>query len=214
MTRQADERARRNRYVARAHLDEQQVREIVRLFGLECEATKVAAMTGISRRTVNRYFRLLRERMARESETHAPPGLPSRDPANHAGRRVPGFAIVARPGRIYTWLLSPDEWAGVSLWAREPGPAPVEAPRFDAIVDFRSGRLTRVGAGGDPDARVASIDGLESFWSQTKTRLARKRGLRARYVYLHLKESEFRFNHRTGDLYRTLLTLLRDEPAV
>jgi hypothetical protein len=210
VTRQADDRVRRNQYVARAHLDEQQVREIVRLFALECEATKVAAMTGISRRTVNRYFRLLRERMARESESHAPSGLPSHDPADHAGHRVPGFAIVARPGRIYTWLLSPDPWAGVSPWGREPGAAPAEAPPFDALVDFRSGRLMRVGVGGDPDARVAWIDGLESFWSQTKARLARKRGLRARYVHLHLKESEFRFNHRTDDLYRTLLTLLRD----
>ena len=30
--------------------------------------------------------------------------------------------------------------------------------------------------------------------------------------YLHLKECEFRYNHRREDLYRLLLKMLRDEP--
>ncbi|PJK04732.1 IS1595 family transposase, partial [Lysobacteraceae bacterium NML71-0210] len=29
---------------------------------------------------------------------------------------------------------------------------------------------------------------------------------------LHLKETEFRFNHRNLDLYKTLLKLLRNDP--
>ncbi|MBL8511591.1 MAG: IS1595 family transposase, partial [Betaproteobacteria bacterium] len=29
---------------------------------------------------------------------------------------------------------------------------------------------------------------------------------------LHLKECEFRFNHRHGDIYRALLQLLRNNP--
>ncbi|PJK05206.1 IS1595 family transposase, partial [Lysobacteraceae bacterium NML95-0200] len=29
---------------------------------------------------------------------------------------------------------------------------------------------------------------------------------------LHLKETEFRFNHRHLDLYKTLLKLLKDDP--
>jgi hypothetical protein len=30
--------------------------------------------------------------------------------------------------------------------------------------------------------------------------------------YLHLKETEFRFNHRHTDLYKVLLRLLREDP--
>ncbi|MFD1894620.1 IS1595 family transposase, partial [Ottowia beijingensis] len=30
--------------------------------------------------------------------------------------------------------------------------------------------------------------------------------------YLHLKETEFRFNHRNQNLYKALLSLLRNNP--
>ena len=56
------------------------------------------------------------------------------------------------------------------------------------------------------------INGIESFWSTAKTRLAKRRGVRAEYFYLHLKESEFRFNHRRDNLYRVLLDLVRKDP--
>jgi hypothetical protein len=32
------------------------------------------------------------------------------------------------------------------------------------------------------------------------------------YFYLHLKDCEFRFNHREADLYHMLLDLVRREP--
>ncbi|HCA57761.1 MAG TPA: IS1595 family transposase, partial [Blastocatellia bacterium] len=37
-------------------------------------------------------------------------------------------------------------------------------------------------------------------------------GLRNDKFLLHLKECEFRFNHRNHDLYKTLLSMLRTHP--
>ncbi|HEX8369159.1 MAG TPA: IS1595 family transposase, partial [Pyrinomonadaceae bacterium] len=37
-------------------------------------------------------------------------------------------------------------------------------------------------------------------------------GVKKDTFYLHLKECEFRFNHRNENLYRTLLTLLKKFP--
>ncbi|MGO4262642.1 IS1595 family transposase, partial [Lysobacter sp. TAB13] len=37
-------------------------------------------------------------------------------------------------------------------------------------------------------------------------------GLAKTTFYLHLKECEFRFNHRHDDLYRATLKLLRSNP--
>jgi transposase len=37
-------------------------------------------------------------------------------------------------------------------------------------------------------------------------------GIHKEYFYLHLKESEFRFNHRKDDLYDILLSELRRNP--
>ena len=40
------------------------------------------------------------------------------------------------------------------------------------------------------------INGIESFWSYAKRRLAKFNGFSRQTFLLHLKECEFRFNHR------------------
>ena len=56
------------------------------------------------------------------------------------------------------------------------------------------------------------INGIESFWSYAKRRLAKFHGVPREMFYLHLKECEFRFNHRSDNLYAILLELLRYNP--
>ncbi len=56
------------------------------------------------------------------------------------------------------------------------------------------------------------INGIEGFWDYTKTRLARFRGMHPNAFLFHLKECEFRFNHRRQNLYKVLLKLCRENP--
>ena len=49
------------------------------------------------------------------------------------------------------------------------------------------------------------INGIESFWSFCKRRLAKFNGLTDDKFILHLKECEFRFNNRYKNLYPVLL---------
>jgi transposase-like protein len=58
------------------------------------------------------------------------------------------------------------------------------------------------------------INGIESFWSYAKTRLARLRGIRSIAFFSHLKETEWRFNHRHDNLYQTLLKNLASSPLI
>jgi transposase-like protein len=58
------------------------------------------------------------------------------------------------------------------------------------------------------------VNGIESFWSFAKLRMAKLRGIRSEYFILHLKESEWRFNHRHENIYRLLLSELRGNPLV
>ncbi|MDO4908202.1 MAG: hypothetical protein Q3970_10565, partial [Neisseria sp.] len=54
---------------------------------------------------------------------------------------------------------------------------------------------------------------LEEFWDFCKgLRLVKFNGVRKAHFYLHLKETEFRFNHRHDDLYKVLLKMLRKMP--
>lgn len=56
------------------------------------------------------------------------------------------------------------------------------------------------------------VNGIESFWSYTKRRLNKFNGIKKEYFLLHLKESEYRWNHRKQDLYKILLEEIREKP--
>ena len=58
----------------------------------------------------------------------------------------------------------------------------------------------------------AHVNGIENFWGIAKTRLTRFRGIRSDKFYLHLKETEWRFNHRQENIYLLLLTEFRKSP--
>ena len=58
------------------------------------------------------------------------------------------------------------------------------------------------------------INGIESFWSYAKLRLAKLRGVRWEYFYDHLKETEWRFNHRRENLFNFLIIDLGSTPLI
>ena len=40
------------------------------------------------------------------------------------------------------------------------------------------------------------MNGIENFWKIAKMKLYKFKGMNKEFFYLHLKETEFRFNHR------------------
>jgi len=221
-----------NRYVLRSHISEAKFRQIVRLFALDLEATKVAQLAHVSRRTINRFFHEFRVRMAHECEAHAPVrGTVEVDESYFGRRRIRGkrgrgaggktvvFGIFKRRGRVYTQIVPDAKKATLRAVIR--GRVDLKSVihsdgwlGYDGLVDlgyrkhFRVEHRDSVFVG----RRGVHINGIESFWSTAKTRLAKRRGIRREYFYLHLKECEFRFNHRHGNLYQVLLDLLRADP--
>ena len=86
-------------------------------------------------------------------------------------------------------------------------------PGYDGLVDIGLEKHFRVNHGNNEFVKGSRhVNGIESFWSYAKHRLAQFHGIRANKFNLHLKETEFRFNHRHHDLYKVLLKLLRNNP--
>ena len=48
------------------------------------------------------------------------------------------------------------------------------------------------------------VNGIENFWSFAKRRLAKFNGCSSGAFALHLKEREFRYNHRNDDLFKII----------
>jgi transposase-like protein len=222
----------RNRYIPRSHLSEAKVRQLIRLFALDLEATKIAALVHVSRRVVNRVSHQLRLRMAAECEAHAPfRGTVEVDESYFGRPRIRGkrgrgaggktvvFGILKRRGRVYTEIVPDAKKATlravirgrVSLasvvhsdgWIGYDGPVDLGYRKH-----FRVEHRESIFVGG----RGVHINGIESSWSTAKTRLVNNAAFRREYPYLHLKECEYRFNHRRGNLYQALLDLVRKPP--
>jgi transposase len=223
----------RNRYVRQAHVSEAEFRQLLRLFVLDLEATTVAYLTGLSRRTVNRYFHRLRQRLAAECERAGPLlGDIEVDESYFGPRRVRGkvgrgaggktivFGLFKRDGQVYTHIVPNARKRTIQpiITGRVPRASVIHSDgwhAYDGIaaLGYAAHRRVRHRGWVLVDRRHGThINGIESFWSTAKTRLARRRGIRPEHFVLHLKECEYRFNHRRENLYRTLLALLRKQP--
>ena len=84
---------------------------------------------------------------------------------------------------------------------------------YDGLVDLGYQKHFRVEHSHNEFANSHShINGIESFWAFAKTRLSRLRGVQKDVFYFHLKECEFRFNHRREDIAKIILNLLKNDP--
>jgi hypothetical protein len=56
------------------------------------------------------------------------------------------------------------------------------------------------------------VNGIESFWAFAQKRFAKFNGCKNEHFILHLKETEFRFNHRKESLYKVIKKLIKNIP--
>ncbi len=221
----------KNKYVYRSRISEAKFREVVKLFSLDLEADRTAKITGLSRNTINKYYKAFRERVAAVCEADSPlRGEIEVDESYFGARRIKGkrgrgaygktivFGLLKREGKVYTEII-PDVKAA-TLQAVIRGRVDIESiihsdgwRGYDGLVDIGYDKHFRVHHGKNEFARGKShINGIESFWSYAKIRLVKFRGIDKKNFNLHLKECEFRFNHRGEDLYKILLEIFRKEP--
>ena len=220
-----------NRYYKCSKISEVKFRYVLRLFSLDLTASDTARLTGLSVRAVNALYLRLRRRL--QTGCPAPADLDGAvelDESYFGPRRVRGkrgrgaggktivFGLFKRGGQVYT-EIAPD-CLKKTLQAIIRGKIDVAAMvntdgwrGYDGLVDVGFDRHFRVRHGQDEFVLGAShINGIESFWSFAKARLQQFKGVPKHTFLLHLKESEFRFNHRYEDRYKLLLKLLRQQP--
>ena len=221
----------KNRYSFRSRISEAKFRHLVKLFSVDLDATQIAALTGLNRNTVNRYLRGIRVRIAEYCEAQSPfSGEIEVDESYFGPRRVKGrrgrgafgktavFGVFKRNGHVYTEIVPDCRKATLQAIIRgrvELGSVIYSDGwrGYNGLVDVGYGKHLRVDHGNDEFVRGRThINGIEGFWGYAKSRLTRFRGMSKQTFYLHLKESEFRFNHRRQDLYQVMLKLCRENP--
>ncbi|HVI43574.1 MAG TPA: IS1595 family transposase [Chitinophaga sp.] len=227
----------KNKYLKGAHLSERKFKEILRLFADDLTATQIANISGVSRVTINSYLKKLRHQIARYCETlHPVPAhvvVCSPSVETHADNDSdtlvavkPGVSKLVKPvifgisktqDRLHTEILPDVSRSMIHAATRgrsvlETLEATERLRRFSGVVDLGQYRLYRLGNSFSDVKGAPLMDDIDAFWGLTKHRLAKFKGLNRNTAYLHLKECEYRFNHRNEDLYAVLLELLKAYP--
>jgi transposase len=220
-----------NRYYKSAKISEAKFRDVLRCFGEDLTASSTSRMTGVSVRSVNSIFLRIRHRLAAICEAEAPlSGIVEVDESYFGPHRVKGkrgrgagektivFGILKRGDRVWTQIVPDAKKRTLQRVIR--GKVSLDSVihsdgwiGYDGLVDVGYAKHLRVRHAENEFARHSNhINGIESFWSFAKHRLAQFKGVPKHTFYLHLKESEFRFNHRKENPYKLLLRILREDP--
>lgn len=223
--------------IRRAKITKYKVKKILECFCVDVDATKTAQLLELNRKTINRYFSLFRkaiyynqQREMREfvgvveldesyfggTRRRGVPGAPKR--RGRGTLKLPVFGIFERDGRVYTEVVK--DCSSATLQAIVRGRVNAESiihtdkwRGYDGLVDVGYDKHFRVNHSKHFAERGVHINGIESFWSFTKRRLAKFNGVK-RYFELHLKECEWRWNKTPGILRIELYKILKKFSAL
>ena len=203
----------------------------MRYFCVDIDATKTAELLGFNRKTVNRYYKIFREAVARyqglekdkiigvveidesyfgRTRIKGTPGIKLRGRSTH---KQPVFGIFERNGRVYTEIV-PDVSKStlVNIIRGKINPESVVNSdgwrAYDGLVDYGFEKHFRVNHGKEFTHKGCHINGIEAFWSFTKRRLSKFNGVKKNFE-LHLKECEWRHGKSTDLLLTELKKLVK-----
>jgi transposase len=222
----------RNKYLVRARISEADFRSVLRLWAADVPALSASKIAMVNKNTTHRLYSLLRQRVVMLAEAEAAPfrqGTIEIDESyfgprrvrgqrgRGAARKIPVIGLLKREGKVFTQIVpdcsSIERLSVIRGQVRRPSVIHTDGWKaYDGLV-LDGFRHHRVHHSANEFARGRRhINGIESFWSYAKTRLAKQRGIRLAKVYEHLKETEWRWNHRRENLYKFLLNETRRLP--
>ncbi|CAG0999226.1 hypothetical protein ANRL2_03865 [Anaerolineae bacterium] len=200
---------------------------LIKLFELEVSVRKMSLQLGLSYRAVYGAVNVIRMAILNHAEGASSllGGEIELDEAYFGGRRkgkrgraaagkVPVFGILEREGQVHVSVV-PDVSAATLLKLtvkKVRRGSVVYTDRFgsyDSLM-FCGYRHLNVDHQKYFSSGRVYINGLEGFWSWAKERLMKHHGVSKDRFPLYLKELEFRYNHRTGDLFDQVANYLCD----
>jgi len=231
----------KNRYYRRSHISEAKFRQIVHLFVDDLSASEIAELTGVSRPTINKLLLKLRIRITQFCEVESPLSdeievdesyfsvkRVKERPLGHMGRKKYGglmgrktivFGLLKCQGKAYSNLLQGfyNKSIRAAITRGEEALDDVITLNASWCYNLLAGQSCKKFIGvhhsRNPYRRVNHcIDGIEPFLSYAKKRLVKFNGIPEETFYIHLKECEFRYNNQENELYRKILTILRNNP--
>jgi transposase len=220
-----------NRYIGDARISERKFKELLKMFCADVAALSASKLAVVNRKTSQRIYEVLRRRvveLAREEarpftgeveidESYFGPRRVRGRRGRGAGGKTPVIGLLKRGGKVFTGVVKSCSRAELEpiIKGQVLSQATVYTDGwlgYDGLL-LRGYKHRRIHHHENEFARGKNhVNGIESFWSYAKFRFVKLRGVRPEFFFLHLKESEWRWNHRADNLYFLLLKNLRQKP--
>ena len=192
-------------------------------FSEDLTATATARITGVNRNTVNRYFTGIREKIVRHSiaeYNELMNGIKAETLRFEAktvlGKRLkrvlqerPILGLLRRGKKVFITVL--EDFSHDNLLTRlQENLHERYAARYEnksaqpEAVPLNEYDQYRVWYAGAEQEEAHNTKGIENFLTFAKKRLAKFNGCSSSNILLHLKECEFRYNHRGEDLFKLI----------
>jgi len=200
-------------------LSNYRIKKIIACFCEDLPATKTARILGVNRNTVNSYYLDFRRKifLSFPGGKEKFSGEIELDESYFGARRVRGkrgrgaagkapvFGLLKRGGKVHVEV--------VKNCSRKALMPVIQGKILEGSTVYTDGWKAydslvlngydhyRVYHSRDEFARGKNhVNGIESFWSFCKRRLAKFNGIHGKHFLLHLKECELRWNHRKDNL--------------
>lgn len=214
-------------YIGKLRIPTNVVAYLLHLFALGVPAYRTRFYVHISLATVERTFRIFRQAIYDSSLDELNQlkmsGRFEMDEALFGGHRkgkrgwgaegkAMVFGIYKRNGRVVTFPV-PDRKHDTLMPLIERHTKKGSLYYTDDYTAYASlrmrGRHQVIAHGLEEYVRDDThINGIEGFWSYSKTWLYHYRGVPKQYFHMYLKEIEFRFNNRERDLFKLMSKML------
>lgn len=210
----------------RQRISDKKKRQLFLCFKNDLTATQTSQFCNINRNTVNRYYNLLRQAIFKESikEAKAEIGEYELDESYFGAKRIRGkrgrgaagktpvFGLLKRNEKVYVTIVK--DCSRETLMPIIKGLILENSKiytdgwkAYDGLV-LNGYDHYRVYHSENEFARGKNhVNGIENFWSFAKRRLSKFNGCNSNTFILHLKECEYRYNHRNDDLLKLIKKL-------
>jgi len=200
-----------------------QIKKLVEFFVADVNATTAAKLIKVNRNTVNLWYNNFRQKILeyQEHENGSFHGEVELDESYFGGARkkihaqdrrkrgrgaenkIPVFGIKKREdGRVYTQIIknaSKQELLPIIRRLVSKNNTTIYTDKwrsYDGLVldGYKHKRINHSKT--YSNRKGTHVNGIENFWSFSKRRLAKFNGVSRKTFLLHLKECEFRYNHK------------------
>ncbi len=210
------------------------IKKLIECFVADVSATQAGKLAKVNRNTANFWYGKFREKILeyQEQEFGQMSGEIELDESYFGGPRkkihakdrrkrgrgaenkVPVFGIKKREdGRVYTQIIknaSKQELLPIIRRLVQKDETTIYTDKwksYDGLVldGYKHKRINHSKT--YSNRKGTHVNGIENFWSFSKRRLAKFNGVSRKTFLLHLKECEFRYNHKS-DILRLLTEII------